>query len=43
MSGTASNSDETDEGVRETIDRAVDDVKALDFATLEEVKEAFRR
>lgn len=43
MSETANDTGEADEGVRERIDRAVEDVKALDFATLEEVKEAFRR
>ncbi|WEL18462.1 hypothetical protein SVXHr_2309 [Halorhabdus sp. SVX81] len=36
-------SEKGDEMVQETIDQAVENVKALDFATLEEVTEAFHR
>ena len=36
-------SENGDEMVQETIDRAVEDVKALDFATVKEVTEAFRQ
>ncbi|WEL22349.1 hypothetical protein [Halorhabdus sp. BNX81] len=36
-------SEKGDEMVQETINQAVEDVKALDFATFAEVTEAFRR
>jgi len=43
MSETASNDTDSDEGVQEKIDRAVEDAKNLDFATLDELKAAFRQ
>lgn len=43
MSNTAWDGSESDEEVQENIDQAVDDVTELDFATLEELKEAFRQ
>lgn len=43
MSETAWNDSKSEAEVQENIDRAVEDVKDLDFATLEEVEEAFHR
>lgn len=43
MSETAWDDTKTEEEVQENIDQAVEDVKDLDFATLDEVKEAFQR
>lgn len=42
MSDAASEDGKSEEEVQENIDRAVEDVKDLDFATLEDVEEAFR-
>lgn len=41
MSETAWDGSKSEEEVQENIDQAVEDVKSLDFATLDEVKEAF--
>lgn len=43
MSETAWNGSKSEEEVQENIDQAVEDVKDLNFATLEEVKEAFHQ
>jgi len=43
MSETAWDDTKTEEEVQENIDQAVEDVKDLDFATLDEVKEAFQQ
>lgn len=41
MSGTSAWEEKTEEEVQENIDQAVEDAIDLDFASLEEVKEAF--
>lgn len=43
MSETARNNTDPEEAVQENIDRAVEDAKNLDFATLDELKAAFRQ
>lgn len=43
MSETAWDDIKSDEEVQENIDQAVEDAKNFDFATLDELKEAFRQ
>lgn len=43
MSDLAWDDTKSEEEVQENIDQAVEDATDLDFATLEEVKEAFRQ
>lgn len=43
MSETAWDDTKSEEEVQENIDQAVEDIKDLDFATLDDVKDAFRR
>lgn len=43
MSETAWDDTKSEEEVQENIDQAVEDAVKFDFATLEEVKDAFRR
>jgi len=43
MSEPAWDDIESDEEVQENIDQAVEDAKNFDFATLDELKEAFRQ
>lgn len=43
MSETAWDDAKSEEEVQENIDQAVEDVTNLEFATLEELEEAFRR
>lgn len=42
MSRTETQNEETEDEGQETVDRAVEEALDLDFASLEEVKEAFR-
>lgn len=43
MSDAMGSDTKSEEEVQENIDKAVEDVRNLDFATLEEVIDAFRR
>ncbi len=43
MSETAWDDTKSEEEVQENIDQAVEDAKNFDFATLDELKEAFRQ
>lgn len=43
MSEGAWDDSESEDDVQENIDQAVEDATKLDFATLEEIEEAFRR
>jgi hypothetical protein len=43
MDETAWDGSKSEQDVQENIDRAVEDVKCLHFATLDEVKKAFRQ
>ena len=43
MSDTNCDDSKSEQKVQENIDKAVEDAKSLDFATLDEVKEAFRQ
>ena len=43
MSDTNFDDSKSEQKVQENIDKAVEDMKSLDFATLDEVKEAFRQ
>lgn len=43
MSETARDDTKPEEEVQENIDQAVEDAKNFDFATLDELKEAFRQ
>ena len=42
MSDTNCDDSKLEQNIQENIDKAVEDIKSLDFATLDEVKEAFR-
>jgi len=42
MSDTNCDDSKSEQKIQENIDQALEDAKSLDFATLDEVKEAFR-